>query len=119
MTSNDGDGTKRHHEGRKRERAKRKGGVLVMQRRERGAGGRRACSEARDERLASMETGDWTGDWLETGEPVGQGRNTGPGAAGRNVTGPACRDTAAGEPVASKGRADSGPPRIAWSGPMS
>lgn len=47
----------------------------------------------------------------ETGEPVGhfERRKTGSGAAGHNVTGPACRGTAAGEPVASKGRADSGP----------
>jgi hypothetical protein len=32
MTSNDGNDARTHHEGRKRERAKRKGGVLAMQR---------------------------------------------------------------------------------------
>jgi hypothetical protein len=44
MTSNDGNDARTHHEGRKRERAKRKGGVLAMQRlkEERGGGGTRA-----------------------------------------------------------------------------
>jgi hypothetical protein len=43
MTSNDGDDAGTHHEGRKRESAKRKGGVLVMRRGEEGAGGVRGA----------------------------------------------------------------------------